>query len=68
MTVTVVGNEFAQAPTDPETSYNFTATTEKIDMREQHRQIQLKFESNVAGGHYEMGRVILHTEPGDVRS
>lgn len=68
MTVTVVGNEFAQAPTDLETSYNFTATTEKIDMREQHRQIQLKFESNVAGGHYEMGRVILHTEPGDVRS
>lgn len=68
MTVTVIGNEFAQASSDTETSYNFTSSTGKIDMREQHRQIQLKFESNIAGGYYEMGRVILHTEPGDVRS
>jgi hypothetical protein len=68
MSVTVIGNEFAQAPADAESSYNFTSSTEKIDMREQHRQIQLKFESNTVGGYYEMGRVILHTEPGDVRS
>ena len=68
MSVTVIGNEFAQAPSDVQTGYNFDSSTGKIDMREQHRQIQLKFESNTAGGHYEMGRVILHTEPGDVRS
>jgi hypothetical protein len=37
-------------------------------MREQRRMIRLRFNSNEVDGFYEMGRVILHTEPGDIRS
>jgi hypothetical protein len=68
MDLTVVGEEFAQAPTTTSTQYTFNPTTGKIDLREQKRGIRLRFESNTVGGDYEMGKVILHTEPGDVRS
>ncbi len=68
MSVVVAGREFANAPETESTPYIFTPETVKIDMREQRREIVLKFTSNTTGGHYEMGRVILHTEPGDVRS
>jgi hypothetical protein len=68
MTCTVIGYEFAQAPAEPETSYNFGVTTGKIDMREQRRHILLKFESNTLDGFYEAGKVIIHTELGDNRS
>jgi hypothetical protein len=68
MTLTVIGNEFAQDGAPRETSYTFGSTATKIDMREQRRMIRLKFESNEVDGFYEMGRVILHTEPGDIRS
>jgi hypothetical protein len=68
MTVTVLGREFAQQAQTATTPYTFAPDTEKIDMREQRRHICLKFESNVIDGDYQMGRVILHTELGDVRS
>ena len=68
MTVEVIGREFPNADETVTTPKEFTNDTTKIDLRTQARQIQLKFTSNVAGGHYEMGRVVLHTEPGDVRS
>lgn len=68
MTVEVIGSEFAQQPDLVSDPYPFDFSTEKIDMREQRRQLRLRFESNEVGGHYEMGHVILHTEPGDVRS
>lgn len=68
MTVSVLGYEFAQAPPEPETLYNFSESTGKVDMREQRRHILLKFESNTLGGSYEAGKVIIHTELGDNRS
>lgn len=68
MTVEVQGNEFANSADLISDPFTFTQSTERIDMREQRREIKLKFRSNTVGGHYEMGRVILHTEPGDVRS
>jgi hypothetical protein len=68
MTLTVIGNEFAQDGAPRTTSYTFNSTETKIDMREQRRMIRLGFESNVVDGFFEMGRVILHTEPGDIRS
>lgn len=68
MTVEVIGREFATQPDTYSAPYTFSPTTDKIDMREQRRQISLKFASNTLNGNYEMGRVILHTEPGDVRS
>lgn len=68
MDVFVIGREFANAPEKVSAGYNFTDATQKIDMREQRREIRLKFLSNVVGGHYEMGRPLLHTELGEVRS
>lgn len=68
MTLFVHGREFANSPDKESAGYNFTNETERIDMREQRREILLTFMSNTAGGHYESGRTILHMEPGDVRS
>lgn len=68
MTCSVLGHEFAQGGPDSETSYSFTPETGKIDMREQHRHILLKFESNTLNGSFEAGKVIIHTEPGDNRT
>ena len=68
MQVTVNGYEFAQGTYTTSNPYTFNANTDKIDMREQRREIRLRFESNVQGGHYEMGKVLLHLEAGDVRS
>ena len=68
MQVQVVGREFASQPDTLSQPYKFQPGTDRIDMREQQRQISLKFTSNTLGGNYEMGRVIMHTEPGDVRS
>ena len=68
MTCTVKGYEFAQGSSDSETSYTFAPTDGKIDMREQHRHILLKFESNTLNGSFEAGKVIIHTEPGDNRT
>lgn len=68
MTVQVLGEEFAKGTTVASAPITFESTTEKVDMREQRRHIRLRFESNVVGGDFEMGRVIIHTEAGDARS
>jgi len=68
MEVQVVQSEFAQNPDTTSEVFTFGPDTGKIDMRKQGRQIRLKFTSNTLNGNFEMGRVILHTEPGDVRS
>jgi hypothetical protein len=68
MTVRVIGREFAQSTDTISAPFTFNPDTDKIDMREQRRQIRLRFTSNTLNGNFEMGRVILHTEPGDVRS
>jgi len=68
MSMRVSGREFAQGPVTVSPPYLFGPETEKIDLRQQRRHIRLQFESNVLGGDFHMGRVILHTETGDVRS
>jgi hypothetical protein len=67
MVMTVTGYEFAQGGFLSSGPYPFDTSTAKIDMREQRREIRLRFESNVQGGNYEMGKVLLHLETGDVR-
>lgn len=68
MTMEVAGREFAQEADTYSSPFTFDPQTGKIDTREQRRQIRLRFTSNTINGNFEMGRVILHTEPGDVRS
>jgi hypothetical protein len=47
--------------------YTFDNTTLKIDMREQRRELRLRFESNCQNGDYQMGKVLMSIESGDVR-
>ena len=68
MSVEVTGREWAQGQDTYSSPYLFDDTTTRIDMREQRREIRLKFRSNAIDGHYETGNVLLHIEPGDVRS
>lgn len=67
MQVTVIGRSHAQSKNISSQPFSFYPNSSKIDLREQRRQLRLRFTSNTLNGSFEMGRVILHTEPGDVR-
>lgn len=68
MSMQVVGGETAFGKEVTSKAYPFTNTTERIDLREQRREIRLRFTSDAQGGDYEMGKVLIHMEPGDARS
>ena len=67
MEMYVVGRPFAQGEDVTTGPYVFSPTTGKIDLREQRRELRLTFRSNVAGGNYQLGRLILNADMGDVR-
>ena len=67
MTFQVIGNSYAQGDTKESGYYNFDGTTQFVDLRESRREIAIKFESNVAGGDFQMGKILLTAEPGDER-
>jgi hypothetical protein len=67
MSVIVTGRPFAQGEDKESDPYIFGPNTGKIDMREQRRELRLRFISDVAGGDYQLGRLLLNAEVGDVR-
>ena len=67
MTFQVTGRPFAQAEDVTSAPYPFDPDTRKIDLREQRRELRLIFTSNTQGGDYQLGRVLLHANVGDVR-
>jgi len=67
MTVVVTGQGYADDTVVESDPYVFSPGTLKIDMREQRREMRLRFESNTAGGTYQTGRVLLSVTTGDVR-
>lgn len=67
MELYITGRPYAQADDYTSGPYTFDPNTHKIDMREQRRELRLKFVSNVAGGNYQLGKVILSANVGDVR-
>jgi hypothetical protein len=67
MTFQVTGRTFAQAEDVTSDPYVFTQDTKKIDLREQRRELRLIFTSNVQGGNYQLGRILLSANVGDVR-
>lgn len=67
MSVQVVGRPYAQEQDKVSDPYYFEPNTGKIDMREQRRELRLRFTSNVSGGDYQMGRVLINADAGDVR-
>jgi hypothetical protein len=67
MELIVTGRPYAQSEDYASDPYVFDSTTNKIDMKEQRRELRLKFRSNTAGGNYQTGRVIVSADIGDVR-
>jgi len=67
MSLIVTGPPFAQGEDKDSDPYVFGPNTGKIDMREQRRELRLRFISDVAGGNYQLGKVILDADIGDVR-
>ncbi len=70
ITVTVTGNANARA--DEVESESFTIvespagpSEQLVTFKETRRQLRMKFESNVVGGHFEMGKLIAHIAPAD---
>jgi hypothetical protein len=67
MSVIVTGRPFAQGEDKESDPYFFGPNNGKIDMREQRRELRLKFTSDVAGGDYQLGKILLSAEIGDSR-
>ena len=67
MELYIVGRPFAQSDDETSQAFVFDSNTNKIDMKEQRRELRLKFVSNVAGGDYQLGKVLLNATIGDVR-
>ena len=47
--------------------YPFDPDTGKVDLREQRRELRLIFVSDVQDGNYQLGRILLSADVGDVR-
>lgn len=67
MTVVVTGRPFAQGGDVESAEFAFNPDTGKVDMREQRRELRLRFRSNVVGGNYQLGKILLNATSGDVR-
>ena len=67
MSVVVTGASYADGPDQASAPYIYSPTTYKIDMREQRRELRLKFESNTFNGNYQAGKILLGMTTGDVR-
>jgi hypothetical protein len=67
MSITVTGKSYADDADDISEPYVFNPDTLKIDMREQRREMRLRFTSNVSGGNYEMGNILISADIGDER-
>jgi hypothetical protein len=67
MSVVVTGRPFAQGEDKDSDPFFFGPNIGKIDMREQRRELRLRFTSDVAGGNYQLGKLLLNAEIGDSR-
>ena len=67
MTLYVTGRPFAQTDDKESIAYPFSPTTGKIDMKEQRRELRIKVVSNTLGGDYQLGKMLLNADIGDVR-
>ena len=67
MELYITGRPFAQSDDVTTGPYVFDENIGKIDMKEQRRELRMKFVSNVAGGNYQLGKVIVNADFGDVR-
>ena len=67
MRLYITGRPFAQGEDKVSQAYTFDKNIGKIDMKEQRRELRLIFVSDVAGGDYQLGKILLSADFGDVR-
>jgi len=67
MYMVVTGKGYADDVDRPSDPYYFDPDTLKVDMREQRREMRIRFGSNTFNGNYFMGKVLLSLDTGDVR-
>jgi len=67
MEMYVTGRPYAQSQDETTGPYVFDGNTNKIDLKEQRRELRLKFVSNVQNGNYQLGYIMLNADIGDVR-
>ena len=68
MNLYVTGKGYADDVDITTGPYTFQPNELKIDLREQRREMRLRFESNTYDGNYETGNVLLSADIGDERS
>lgn len=68
MYLVVTGKGYADDTDQPSEPVYFEPDTLKVDMREQRREMRMRFGSNTNGGNYFMGKVLLSLDTGDVRA
>lgn len=67
MEMYVVGRPYAQSEDQITGPYVFDSNTNKIDLKEQRRELRLRFVSNTQNGNYQLGYLLLNADMGDVR-
>lgn len=67
MNIYITGKSYANDEDVTSSPYVFAPDTPKVDMREQRREMRIKFESNTVRGNYEAGQILLSAEFGDER-
>jgi hypothetical protein len=70
MTVQVTGRANARAPEVFSSVFSFPETASEpyqqiVMLKEQRRELRIRFESNAVGGDYQMGQIIGHVDTGD---
>lgn len=64
MKMNITGRRNARAPNVSGPDYFFDPSTQLLYPKEERRELRFRFESNVAGGDYQMGLPLAHIEPG----
>ena len=67
MSVVIIGKGYADDIDQESDPYTFDPNTLKIDMREQRREMRLRFRSSIVNGDYFAGKILLSLDTGDVR-
>jgi hypothetical protein len=68
MQLNLLGRKFASGDSlEIDGPYLFDPTTDKIDLRIEHRELRLQFVSNDLNGNFQLGRVLVTAEYGDER-
>jgi hypothetical protein len=70
MQVRVTGRANARAPEVYSTDFTFPETADQpfeqiVMLKEQRRELRVRFESNAVGGDYQMGQILAHLDRGD---